>query len=322
MSLRARVRRHYKLPARPDTQPHPAADTHTAAAPSTHTQHLPSTLHPSPAPYVHAYDNALPVPLLSALQRAFAPGSAIWSDHRYRPDGSTPYFSYVHPTTDSVTTHGASVTDKGLSGSHESETVTAPVTHTLMDQVGDTHTHTHTHTVKRLRNLTMAWRCVYVCVCVCVWLASSTCQPFGSLQACMPVYSHAFHCAHICLCVRTALCVCLAVDTQGHRAGFTCIPCCGQGSIRGVVGALQTPQQRAPGVCVYVCVCVCLSAKLCYCFTCAKYEASGQQGAARAACRVRHDVDFRVCVCLCVCVCVCAYVCVCLCVCVCHTGTF
>ena len=35
---------------------------------------------------------------LCALQTSrFGPASVFWRDHTYNPDGTTPYFSYIHP---------------------------------------------------------------------------------------------------------------------------------------------------------------------------------------------------------------------------------
>ncbi len=49
-----------------------------------------------PRPFVRAVRGALPPALLERTARAFAPGSPFWAEHSYQPDGTTPYFSYVH----------------------------------------------------------------------------------------------------------------------------------------------------------------------------------------------------------------------------------
>ena len=53
---------------------------------------------PPPAGYAHVVDGVLPPGMLRAIQRAFAPTSPFWAEHRYRCCKS-PFFSYVHSLT-------------------------------------------------------------------------------------------------------------------------------------------------------------------------------------------------------------------------------
>lgn len=58
---------------------------------------LPSSGPEAAKPYVRAIDGALPDHLLAHMVAAFGPGAGFWRAHEYNPDGSTPFFSYVHP---------------------------------------------------------------------------------------------------------------------------------------------------------------------------------------------------------------------------------
>ena len=86
---------------------------------------------PLPAHLASVIDGALPPAVLAGLQRAFAPESAFWSEHGYRPGArSSPFFSYVHdlpsdartaadvhvaPRADARAERGATAFDRTLS---------------------------------------------------------------------------------------------------------------------------------------------------------------------------------------------------------------